>query len=176
VKSHPLKIKHSKLKVVTQQQQEKALTLSNRGQQLEIGISDPKPNFAQRAKRTIIGTKHIQKIDFYWDNMLTIAAIILSCFFVGFMIFFISKYYNIISDTFPLFYSQATKSWQMYDKETIPLFIIVVGSILGIIIKLNHITYSFDKRLSSMINISLIIMNLLGVIAFTEIFSLLLIY
>jgi len=176
VSNHPLKIKHNNFKLVKQEVQERAITLSNHGKQLDIGIPDPKLNFAQRAKRSIVGTKNIQKIDSYWDSMLTIAAIMLSLFYVGFMTFFVFEYYNVISDTFPLFYSQATKSWQMYDKESIPLFIIVVGGILGIIIKLNHITYSFDKRLSNMINISLIIMNLLGVVAFTEIFSLLLIY
>jgi len=144
--NHPLKIKHNNFKLVRQEVQERAITLSNHGN------------------------------DSYWDSMLTIAAIMLSLFYVGFMIFFVVEYYNVISDTFPLFYSQATKSWQMYDKESIPLFIIVTGGILGIIIRLNHITYSFDKRLSKMINVSLIIMNLLGVIAFTEIFSLLLIY
>lgn len=76
----------------------------------------------------------------------------------------------------PLVYKQATKSWELVDKEFLIALPVVVGAAQVMLINLSSSIYKFDRRLSFMLNSGLAVFNMLGIVGFYQLVSLLVIY
>ncbi|MEI7579774.1 MAG: hypothetical protein WCJ58_07145 [bacterium] len=140
-----------------------------------VDVNKHKPGWIAKAKKKIIPEKQIAEIPSYTKDFFSVGAFMSVLAFEGFFVYLLIQNYNHINKQFPLFFSQASQSWQMMDKEILPIYAVITLGLNLLILKFNHSTFSFDKRLCYMINVALILFNILGIIAFWEIFSLVLI-
>lgn len=141
---------------------------------LDIKRSNLEPVY--NVKRRIARLETVVETLPYWRSFVTVAAFLTSIAFIAIISYLIFNSYNKLPPEFPLIHSQATGSWNLIDKEILPFTPIALGSLLAILLKLNSETFKFDRRLANMVNLGVIIFNILGTIAFVELFSLVLIF
>lgn len=112
----------------------------------------------------------------YWRSMITVFAFSLSLGYVGFIFYIIATQYTRLPNLVPLTFSQSQNTWQLIDKELLIIIPSVLITLIITINKLNSSVFQFDRRLAVMINICLIAFSLLGLIGFSQVISLVLVY
>lgn len=174
-KRHPLKFKRRNNlsdKVVASQDSQALVVTSKEQYQLQIAQDtavNPLRNRLSKWEQHIAATP-------FWKSALSSAAIVSTIFFAGLLIYFIFKFYDILPPKFPLIYSQTSNNWKTIDKELLPIAPVLIITILVFLTRFNYATYHFDSRLATMVNIAVLIFNSLGILAFMQLFSLLLLY
>lgn len=110
----------------------------------------------------------------YWKSFSFVLAFVYS--WITFIFLGITLYFNYskLPAQFPLFYSQALIGWELVSKETLLLILGIFFVFNCIYPLINSKIYNFDKRLVLISNIALIITDSLLLIAFNELFLLLL--
>lgn len=112
----------------------------------------------------------------YWRNLNTSLAILSSIVFVAAMFLIITGEASSTVDELPLIYIQASQSWELMDKEFLLMIPFATGAMLMILLNLSNAIYKFDRRLSFMINMGMIVFNILGLFGFYQLSSLTLLY
>lgn len=156
--------------------QSQAETLRKLTGQYDLDIKQSKTEFLYVIKRKITSFSIWMEALPYWRSVNTIIAILLSITFVGAVVIILANSYRDLPQNLPLVYKQSSNSWELVDKELIVSVPIIIGVILLVLIKLSSSIFKFDRRLSVMINLAIILLNSLGIIAFVQIISLFLIY
>ena len=112
----------------------------------------------------------------YWKNFMSVLSFLLFVLLVIFNIYIVITKYQELPKELPLIYSQSNNTWNLIDKEFYLLIPFVLLIVLFVLIRLNTLTFKFDRRLATMINMTLILTSLLGFIAYVQLFSFVLIY
>lgn len=182
-KKHPLILQ--KVKPTTQPKEERVETSDTAEntdlvlvseEQYALDLSTPQHEWYYGFKRSITKFETNLETIPYWRSYLSISAIFTTLVFIGFISYIIFKFYGQLPNEFPLIYSRVTMSWKLIGKEFLPLLPIILAVFLLVITKTNIQTYRFDRRLATMTNFIIILVNMLGILAFAQLFSLILIY
>lgn len=112
----------------------------------------------------------------YWKNFLSVFAFMLFVLLLALNFYVVITKYQELPAQLPLIYSQSNNTWNLIDKEFYLLIPFVLFIILFLLIRLNTLTFKFDRRLATMINLTLILTSMLGFIAYIQLFSFVLIY
>lgn len=145
-------------------------------QQIDLGLKRSRLEWFYNLKQKVSRRSAVIEALPYWRNVNTVLALLCSIAFIVIIIYVEGRNYQQLPDRIPFFYQQASNSWALTDKEVIlpvPIFLAVN---LGVLIRLSSVIYKFDRRLALMLNTGIIIFNLLGLVAFIQMMSLILIY
>ena len=112
----------------------------------------------------------------YWKSFLSVTAFVLMLFLIILISAITFQNYNNLPKQIPLIYSQSALTWTLSDKDVYIIIPIVLFVALVMITRLNSQTFKFDQRLSIVVNIAVILSSVLGIIAFLQLFSFVLIY
>lgn len=112
----------------------------------------------------------------YWKNFLSVLAFMLFILLIVFNFYVVISKYKELPRELPLIYSQSNNTWNLIDKEFYLLIPFVLLVALFFLIRFNTLTFKFDRRLATMINLTLILTSLLAFIAYIQLFSFVLIY
>lgn len=112
----------------------------------------------------------------YWKNFLSVFAFMLFVLLLALNFYVVITKYQELPAQLPLIYSQSNNTWNLIDKEFYLLIPFVLFIVLFLLIRLNTLTFKFDRRLATMINLTLILTSMLGFIAYIQLFSFVLIY
>lgn len=179
-KKHPLQ---SKMKAVSSSPEQEYVDLPKSTElavvsdaQYELDIKSSKSEWYYNIKRRVSRYEATMEAIPYWRSYVTVTAIVATLAFIGFVSFVLYNNYATLPNSFPLIYSQATQTWNLVSKEYLMIIPIALAAFLLIMVRINIQTYRFDRRLAIMINFIVILVNILGIIAFGQLFSLILIY
>ena len=112
----------------------------------------------------------------YWKNIINVAAFISSIFVVFILIILLTQFYGKLPNKISLFFYQTSNSWNLIDKEVLIVIPVFASLILVLTSRLNTAVFKFDRRLSTVINVAILIFNLFLLIAILQLFSLILVY
>lgn len=112
----------------------------------------------------------------YWKNFLSVFAFMLFVLLLALNFYVVITKYQELPAQLPLIYSQSNNTWNLIDKEFYLLIPFVLFIVLFLLIRLNTLTFKFDRRLATTINLTLILTSMLGFIAYIQLFSFVLIY
>lgn len=145
-------------------------------QQIDLGLKKDRLETYYNLKRKVNEMEATVEAIPYWKSFLSVAGFMLMIFLIVLIEFIAITQYDKLPREMPLIYSQTASTWTLTDKDLFIIipFILLFG--LAVITRLNSITYKFDRRLSVVINISLILTAILGMIAFLQLYSFVLIY
>ncbi|MBW7953567.1 MAG: hypothetical protein QY330_04840 [Candidatus Dojkabacteria bacterium] len=154
--------------------QEKSILISE--DQYSLPLKKSRLEWYYNLKNQINKAGNVAQVFPYWRNLNTSLAITSSVLLILVMLYMIagSTFDNITE--VPLVYKQATKSWELVDKEFLIALPVVVGAAQVMLINLSSSIYKFDRRLSFMLNSGLAVFNMLGIVGFYQLVSLLVIY
>lgn len=144
--------------------------------QIKLDIKESKFDWFYSIRRKVTEVEAVAEAIPYWRNFSAVAALMSSIAFIGIITYLILSFYDILPPEIPLIYSQAGKSWDLIEKEFLPVIPVFLGVLLILTIRFNISSYSFDRRLAYIVNLAVTIFNIFGLIAFLQIFSLILIY
>jgi len=141
--------------------------------QIQLGLKKSRLEFLYKLKARFAKMTILMEALPFWRNFNTIIALVSSLTFVGAMFYVISKNYLVLPGNIriPLVYLQSSRSWELLDKEVLILIPVVAGAMLVLLINFSSTIYRFDRRLSYMMNIGIILFNILGSIAFFQLLS-----
>ncbi|MFQ5492994.1 MAG: hypothetical protein ACE5DX_02425 [Candidatus Dojkabacteria bacterium] len=144
--------------------------------QMSMELQGSRWEFLYRLKRRLAKISILVEALPYWRNMNTILAFLTSVTIVVALFYSISTNFAKLPDKVPLFFLQSSKSWELVDKEIlipIPIFLAVTLILLN---KFSGDVYRFDRRLSFMMNTGIVLFNILGMLAYFQITSLILVF
>jgi len=142
--------------------------------QIDIPINVKRDNSIAFLKNSFDKQVLTVSITPYWKSFSFVLAFVYS--WITFIFLGITLYlnYSKLPAEFPLFYSQALIGWELVNKAVLLLILGVFFVFNCIYPLINSKIYNFDKRLVLISNIALIITDSLLLIAFNELFLLLL--
>ena len=145
-------------------------------EQISLDLKKDKLEGYYQVKRRLANLEATVEALPYWKNFLSVLAFLMLFFLIIFTTYITVNNYRIMPQKLPLLYSQSNTAWNLIDKEFFLLIPFLLLIALFFLIRLNSLTYKFDRRLATMINMSLVLTSLLGFIAYIQLFSFVLIY
>lgn len=110
----------------------------------------------------------------YWQELAPAIAIITTVFVVAGPAIAGLMFFSKIQPRIPFYYNAFTGYWEQVDKSVLVLLPVLFFVLLTIILRFNYDVYRFDPRLSRVLNYILGMVNLLFLLALTQIYSLVL--
>jgi hypothetical protein len=148
----------------------------NEAEQFPMEIEQGRDQWLSNMKMGFEKTLDYASVNAYWRSMVSVIALVAGVFLISVYSAILFFSYSKIPAMVPLFYSQATSSWTLSTKDTLIYIPVVFLALLVIISRLNYSIFNFDRRLATVINISLICFDILFLLAFSQLLSIVLIY
>ncbi len=145
-------------------------------QQIPIDLKKDKLESYYQVKRKLSRLEATVEAQPYWKYFISVFAFLLVLLLIIFNTYVTFTKYSSLPRQLPLVYSQSTNTWTLIDKEFYLLIPFLLLLMLFIQIRFNTLTFKFDRRLSLVVNLGLILSSLLGFIAYIQLFSFVLIY
>lgn len=145
-------------------------------EQIDFGLKKDRMEAYYNVKRKLSEMENTVEAIPYWKSFLSVAGFMLMILLIIMIAFVTFTNYESLPRQMPLIYSQTSSTWMLSDKDVYIIIPVLLLIGLAIVTRLNSITYKFDRRLSIVINITLILTAILGFIAFIQLFSFVLIY
>ena len=149
---------------------------TNQEKQITLPLKKGKKEVYYQVKHKVSRFSAIFGVLPYWKNIINVAAFISSVFVVLILIILLTQFYGKLPNKISLFYYQTSNSWNLIDKEVLIIIPVFASFILVLASRLNTAVFRFDRRLSTVINVAILIFNLFLLIAVLQLFSLILVY
>ncbi len=139
------------------------------GEQISLGIQDKTNKNVYKLKRRLQRMERLLEVNPFWNNGLTAFTTIFTISVSAIIGLLIIKYYGQLPFKIPFFYNHTENTWDAnYDKSFLLIFPVLVTGFNIIITRLNMLIFSFDRKLVYFISLSLVMVNLLLIIAFVQ--------
>lgn len=145
-------------------------------EQISLDLKKDKLESYYQVKRKLAHLEATVEALPYWKNFLSVLGFMLFLLLIVFNLYITISKYDELPKQLPLIYSQTNNTWNLVDKEIYLITPFVLLFLLFLIIRFNTLTFKFDRRLSTMVNLVLVLTSLLGFIAYIQLFSFVLIY
>jgi hypothetical protein len=147
----------------------------NQNEQISMGIKPDKAGLLYSINRQIHTLEVKLEVMPFWKNFSFVFYALSSILIPAGIIIVMVYNFNDIPLEVPIFYDPLISSWTLLDKG-IAIIIPIVYAILNLfLLNLTHSIFQFDRRLAQIIGISMNIANILFLIAFSQILSIVLI-
>lgn len=111
----------------------------------------------------------------FWKNFIFVFMIFSSLAIPAGIEFVLIRWYNELPSEFPLFFDPNEGSWQFLQKGWVIFIPLIYAGLNLILTNLTHSIFQFDRRLAQIIAISIGLFNILFLIAFSQLISIVLI-
>ncbi len=145
-------------------------------EQIPIGLKKDKLENYYQVKRKLSHLEATVEAQPYWKYFISVSAFLLVFLLIVFNLYLTITKYSQLPKELPLIYSQSSNTWTLIEKEFYLLIPFLLFVTLFMQIRFNTLTFKFDRRLSLVVNLGLILASLLGFIAYIQLFSFVLIY
>jgi hypothetical protein len=140
-------------------------------QQIMLDIKIPRKNYWYNIKNKLNKLELSLEVLPYWKSGITVMTMVFALFISAMCFWLTLKNFAALPQMVPIFYNSTQNNWGLYDKSIFLFLPIIISAFNLILIRLNFTIYNFDRKFVYALCISQFLINVLVIIAFTQLLS-----
>ncbi len=142
--------------------------------QMDLGVNAPRKTFLYRINRFMTDLERRLEIMPFWKNLSYVFLLLSTIFFPAIILILMITRFESIPIDMPVFYNPQTNSWTLINKAIVIMLPIGYAIINLILLNLIYSVFQFDRRLAQILGLTINLANMLFIIAFAQILSIIL--
>jgi len=141
---------------------------------MDLGVNAPRKTFLYRINRFMTDLERRLEIMPFWKNLSYVFLLLSTIFFPAIILILMITRFESIPIDMPVFYNPQTNSWTLINKAIVIMLPIGYAIINLILLNLIYSVFQFDRRLAQILGLTINLANMLFIIAFAQILSIIL--